>query len=167
MCVLIKRHSKYLWWVICVSGLYKKCLLISVAYKNINVYIYSACNIFLPLPPQVFRGMAKLMQQCWLEKGEARLTTLRLKKNLANLQNSKGEKSKKEEKSWTLLSSVQFVCHISLWCVCVPPPGTISCTYLCIPFVICVVLHWSHEIIWTKSIFVSFVVTLHGYGVTQ
>jgi hypothetical protein len=43
--------------------------------------------------------MGKLMQQCWLEKSEARLTTLRLKKNLANLMNSKSEKSKKEEQS--------------------------------------------------------------------
>lgn len=31
-------------------------------------------------------GLSKIIRQCWLHEAEARLTSLRIKKNLANLQ---------------------------------------------------------------------------------
>ena len=43
--------------------------------------------------------MSKIIQQCWLHSSEARLTALRVKKNLANLTLSKNEKQSKEEQS--------------------------------------------------------------------
>ena len=49
------------------------------------------------LSPQVFHGMSKIIQQCWLHSSEARLTALRVKKSIANLNSTKSEK--KEEHS--------------------------------------------------------------------
>ena len=66
------------------------------------MYYISTFALFTPTPPslpQVFRGMSKIIQQCWLHSGEARLTALRVKKNLANLKVSKSEKQSKEEQS--------------------------------------------------------------------
>ena len=48
-------------------------------------------------PLQVFRGISKIIQQCWLHRSEARLTALRVKKNIGNLMTIKTEK--KEEQS--------------------------------------------------------------------
>ena len=48
---------------------------------------------------QVFRSMSKLIQQCWLHDGDARLTSQRLKRNLYNLQLSSITDKKDNENS--------------------------------------------------------------------
>ena len=68
-------------------------ILITMLVCGINPLPLHKCNF------QVFRGMSKIIQQCWLHSSEARLTALRVKKNLANLALSKSEKQSKEEQS--------------------------------------------------------------------
>ena len=45
---------------------------------------------------QVFNSLSQLMEQCWHHDGEARVTALRVKKNLSNLQTMKCS-SKKDQ----------------------------------------------------------------------
>lgn len=46
-------------------------------------------------------GLAKIIHQCWLHEAEARLTSLRIKKSLANLQELRKESKEQEQ---TILS---------------------------------------------------------------
>ena len=41
--------------------------------------------VFVSLPLQVMKGMAKIMKECWYESSAARLPALRVKKSLINL----------------------------------------------------------------------------------
>ena len=67
-------------------------------HSHIRIHTHTNNKISLSFY-QVFRGISKIIQQCWLQSSEARLTALRVKKSLANLQSSIMEKTKKEEHS--------------------------------------------------------------------
>ncbi len=47
--------------------------------------------------PQTHRALSRIIEQCWHDSCEARLTSLRVKKSLGTL--CKSEKGKKEEQS--------------------------------------------------------------------
>ena len=109
-------------------------------------HMHILCTTFQPLPrplPQVFHGMSKIIQQCWVHSGEARLTALRVKKNLANLMVSKSEKQSKEEQSWETENPPLP-----------PPPPLITSLYPFLSF-----LHHNHLCVFVCPVYYSNVIS--------
>lgn len=52
-------------------------------------------SIIFPHSLQTFHSLSRIIQQCWVHESEARLSSLRVKKNLANLQATKTDKIEK------------------------------------------------------------------------
>ncbi len=61
----------------------------------LRAYNGTRMTVCSPPPSQVFHGLSKIIQQCWLHRSEARLSALRVKKNIGNLVAMKTEKKER------------------------------------------------------------------------
>lgn len=64
---------------------------VHVSEEVYSIYYTSYLSPLSLSPSQVFDSIAQIIEQCWHHNSEARLTALRVKKNLSNIQSEHGK----------------------------------------------------------------------------